>query len=160
MTVFFGCDLAIALTMWWLFGVGVARAADFNASTVFEVGAYSPMASLDTLSFRENEYTGLFDRQKLNVPVTINSSFVGTAFELSGTLSLPIWSPDINRELASTRSGSYSNATGVQSTSVDGVIVEMADLSLGWHTFTTTISQTVNCTFRALRFQVPFLTQA
>lgn len=169
--VSFGCDLAIALTMWWLFGASVARAAEFNASAFFEVSPYSPMTSLDTLSFKENEYTGLFDRQKLDVPVTINSSFVGTAFELSGTVSLPIWSPDINKELVSTRSQGYSNATGAgdseviddggaQSAPGEGVIVQMSNLPLGLYNFTTTISETVSCTFRALRFQVPFLTQA
>lgn len=147
--------------MLWLLGsAGLAHAADFNSTAVLEVSAYSPMVTLDTLSFKENPYTGLFDRQKLDAPVTINSSFVGTAFELSGALTLPSWSPDINSELAFTTSGDYSNLTGVQNASAYGVIADMSGLRLNLHDFRTTITETVNCTFRALRFQVPFLSQA
>lgn len=153
--------LTIALNMWWLLAIARdTRAADFNTSVILEVGPYSPMASFDLISFKVNPYTGLFDRQKLSEPVTINSSFVGTGFELSGALTLPIWGPDINTALATTTSGGYSNATGVQNASADGVIVAMSGLDLGLHDFTTSITETVNCNFRALRFQVPVLSQA
>lgn len=149
--------------MWALLLCAVtAWAAEFNSSVLLEVDGFSPMMNQGSDGYRFNSTTGLLDKHAFDNDTTFQTTFVGTAFTLVGSLYRPRWDTDNNQPLATT-SSTTSNATSntlQNSLSTEGTIVSLSDLELTFHNFTTVVGASTNSTFRALRFEVPVLTQS
>lgn len=149
--------------LWSIIGASTAFGASFNTSVWLEVGGLSPICQLPG-AFSYNESSGLLDRTWFGRPIWLSSNFVGTAFNITGSLQYTPGATELQKStpLASTRLGDDppSNVTFQENASIDALIASMSGLNLSNNVVGTEIGFRVNCSYNKFQFEVPVLTQA